>query len=563
MLVKEEIVQHSKVLRVPGIGMVGPSELVIMALLVVAAAGYGLFGIRSYDVISADGAGYAKAGRAFFDTWNPRVFGTVFPPLYPFLVGLFSLVFRDLELSARLVSVCFNALTVVPLYALALRFWGRSAAICSSFLFITLPFLHGMSGVDITEPTYTFFALASAWAFWTGLAERKVGAFLLSGGALGIAYLARPEGVIVAVAFSCIPVLLLTSSPVWRRLRTGFLLAAFWCGFMVPAFPYMAYLHNETGKWQLSGKTGLNSSIIKEYRGQVAPDQHMRLDDRGQEVGGGDSTLLDLLREEPDIFWGNILENIRALPREFAKVFPGFFWPLAFAGFVWRFRSSVGEREKSGDAECPACHWSGGVARLILAGVCAPLLLYVLYFVQPRGFYAYIPVLLMLTGGGCGYFDGLLRRSLRLLPWGIFVPAAFLLGGWYVYTGIPGPKPPYSYTQDGGRYEDKMVGIRLREIIPEKSLVMTRSGRIGFYSQRPYLMPPQGSLAEIVDYAARQKVDYLIATLPLLSMRPQLEILYQPLLDPGKNYVPPAGMELVFTGQEPGGLPYLVYRFIR
>jgi len=47
---------------------------------------------------------------------------------------------------------------------------------------------------------------------------------------------------------------------------------------------------------------------------------------------------------------------------------------------------------------------------------------------------------------------------------------------------IPGPKPPYHYSRDGGRFNDK-------------------------------------------------------------------------------PYTPPSGMELVHVGQEPGGLPYIVYRF--
>ncbi|RII25064.1 MAG: glycosyl transferase family 39 [Geobacter sp.] len=554
-----------KAMCVPGVGRVRPTELVIVALLTGLAIMYGFYGARFYDVMSADGTGYANAGRAFFETGNPRVFGTVFPPLYPFLVGLFSLVLHDLESSARTVSVVFNALTIVPLYSLALRFWGRSAAICSSLLFITLPFLHGMSGVDITEPTYTFFALAAAWAFWSGFDEVRACAVLLSGGALGIAYLARPEGFIVAVMFSCILLLLfLMGDTVLRRPRVGLLLAVFWCGFLVPALPYMNYLHNETGKWQLSGKTGLNSSIIKEYRGAEAPDQHMRLDAKGQEVGGGDSTLLDLMKDDPDIFWGNVRDNLRALPREFANAFPAFLWPFVLLGFAWIPRFAGAETEESGDAANLSLRWHGGVVRLMLAAICAPLLLYVLYFVQPRGFYAYIPVLLMMAGGGCAYLDGLVRRFLGTSSWiTVFVPVVFILGCWYVYKGIPGPKPPYSYTQDGGRYDDKQVGLRLREILPEKSVIMTRSGRIGFYSQRPYLMPPQGSFAEIVEYAAKHRVDYLIATLQLLSARPQLEPLYQPLFEPGRSFTPPAGMELVSIGQEPGGIPYIVYRFVR
>lgn len=543
--------------QIPRIGKVRQIDAALALLLMAGAVVYAVYGLRQYDVISADGAGYAVSGKTFFETGDPRSFGTVFPPLYPFLVGLFNVLFNALETAARMVSVFFNALTILPIYALTLSLWGRRAALCASILFITLPFLHGMSGIDISEPTYTFFAIAAAWTFRRCLASRGKGAAFASGLLLGIAYLARPEGFIVAVAFSGILFLLLLLGPLGRRLRTPLLLAVFWCGFLVPAAPYINYLHTVTGAWQLSGKTGLNSGIIREYRGEEPPDQHMRLDSKGQVIGGGSATLLDLMKDSPDIFWGNIRDNFRAFPLEFANTFPWFLFLLACLGYLQLPEAGAQEED---DLSTP--NRRKLTDRLILVALCAPLALYILYFVQPRGFYAYVPVLLMATGGGFASLDSWVRRLLpRNVP--LAVPAAAMLALWYIYGSIPGPNPPYSYDQDGGRYDDKQVGLRLRSIIPPQATIMTRSGRIGFYSQRPYQMPPQGSLAEIIDFAAKNKVDYLIATLQLLSMRPQLGVLYQPLFEPGKGAAPLPGVAPVYMGQEPGGLPYIVYRFVR
>ncbi len=550
--------EGGRTFQIPGIGRIKPVDAALVLLLIALAAAYSIYGLRQYDVISADGAGYAISGKNFFETGDPRNFGTVFPPLYPFLVGLLNLALDNLETSARMVSVFFNALTILPLYALTLGLWGRRAALCAAILFITLPFLHGMSGIDITEPSYTFFALAAAWAFRSCLARRGKGAAFATGALLGIAYLARPEGFIVTAAFSGILfLLLLLAPPQGGRLRTTLLLAVLWCGFLVPAAPYMNYLHNVTGAWQLSGKTGLNSSIIREYRGETPPDQHLRLNEQGQEVGGGNATLLDLMKESPDIFWGNIRDNIHALPRELAGAFPWFLFVLSCIGYLWLPRCEPVDGE-----ECAAPGRQGLTDRLLLASVCSPLALYVVYFVQPRGFYAYVPVFLMATGGGLSRIDSWVRRITPLKA-GIDLPIVAVLGLWYVYSGIPAPKPPYHYTQDGARYDDKQVGLRLRSIIPQGSTIITRSGRIGFYSQRAYLMPPQGSLAEIIAFADKNDVDYLIATIQLLSMRPQLEILYQPLFGTGGSAPPLPGVEAVYIGQEPGGLPYIVYRFVR
>lgn len=550
--------EHGRTFQIPGLGRVKPVDAAIVLFLIAGAVAYAIYGLRQYNVVSADGAGYANTGKTFFETWDPRCFGTVFPPLYPFFVGLFNMALNDLETSARMVSILFNALTLAPLYALTLALWGRRAALCAAILFITLPFLHGMSGIDITEPTYTFFSLAAAWALKNCLTSHRKGAAFSAGALLGSAYLTRPEGFIVAAAFFAILLLqLFLVPPLAGRLRSSLVLAVFWCGFLVPAMPYMYYLHAVTGTWQLSGKTSLNSSIIREYRGAAAPDQHMRINDKGQITGGGNTTLLDLMKESPDVFWGNVRDNLRALPREFANIFPCFLLFLAGIGYLWL--PDAGPRKEE---ELSATNRKKLMDRLALASLCTPLALYVFYFVQPRGFYAYVPVLLMATGGGFARLDSLICRFIPLKS-GIAVPVAAMLGLWYIYGSIPAPNPPYSYTQDGGRYDDKQVGLRLRSIIPRQATIMTRSGRIGFYSQRPYQMPPQGNLAEIIAFAAQNRIDYLVATLQLLSMRPQLEILYQPILNPDREASPPPGFELVYIGQEPGGLPYIIYRFVR
>lgn len=523
-------------------------EWVLLAAVLIITFLYRAYFIRYFDVMSADGTGYALSGRAFFKSWNPVNFGTVMPPLYPFLIGLFNLAISDLETAARTVSVFFSTLTIIPLYLMTRECSGKTAAYCATLLYIFLPFLHQMSAVDITEPTYTFFAFAGVWIFWKAFTGRKALLFGLAGIILGIAYLARPEGFIV---FFMLTVFLAGMGIYCLRPETGIkklalFLAGFCCGFILIAFPYMSFLHSETGKWQLSGKTGLNSNIIREYRGKTAVDQHMRLDSNSKTVGGGDATLMDIMKNEPDLFWGNVRDNLKALPGEFTSTFPVYLWPLVLTGLfgVPLICTRIG-------------------LRLSLICMCTPLALYILYFVQPRGFYAYIPVLLVFAGSGCARIENLLQRSFRQLPQKlpVMLIAVMLLAAFFIYTALPKPKPPYDYSQDGGRFDDKQVGLKLRTIIPEDAIIMTRSGRIGFYSQRSFQLPPQADLAEIVAFAKKNSISYLIATLQLLNMRPQLAELYNPLNNPTERFTPPFNMELVYLGQEPGGLPYLVYRF--
>jgi hypothetical protein len=89
---------------------------------------------------------------------------------------------------------------------------------------------------------------------------------------------------------------------------------------------------------------------------------------------------------------------------------------------------------------------------------------------------------------------------------------------------------------------------------------MTRSGRVAFYADMPMVIPPQAEPARILEYARKNRVTHLVANIQLMNMRPQLEYLFTPLIQPGTRFIPPTGMEIVHIGEEPGGLPYIVYR---
>ncbi|WP_243370774.1 glycosyltransferase family 39 protein [Geotalea sp. SG265] len=525
------------------VGQWPAKEILLVTVLVVATFLYRAYFIRTYDVMSADGTSYSTMGKAFLETWDPHVFGTIAPPLYSIFIGAFDLVFNDLELSARLVSVVFSTLTLIPLYLMAREAFGRTAAVTTALLFATLPFIHGMSGIDITEPTYTCFVVAGAYVFWRGVMTGRLLLYAAAGALLGAAYLARPEAFIACVALTLFFFGRNILGRNWSSLkRSCLLLVCFWCGFLILASPYMWYLHDVTGKWQLSGKSGVNSEVIREYRGTITTnDQKFRLDDHGNFTEGKGQSLFKIMRDEPDLFWGNIWKNIRELPPAFNGVFQVYLWPFILVGLMTRPR-----RGTSLDMH------------LILLGILAPLAIYLLFFVQPRGFYAYVPGLLVWAGaGGKKISDWIGSAS---WPFPLVLPVVVALSAYYVFTEIPRPKPPYNYNQDMGRYDDKQIGRRLRSIIPENVPIMTRSGRIAFYAGKKMIIPPQADYPDIIAYARKNRAGYLIATTQLVGMRPQLQFLFSPILEPTKNFTPPPELELRYMGLEPGGLPYLVYR---
>jgi hypothetical protein len=157
-------------------------------------------------------------------------------------------------------------------------------------------------------------------------------------------------------------------------------------------------------------------------------------------------------------------------------------------------------------------------------------------------------------------FDGAVSRRLGIKPFWIAGAVTLVMAGNFVYAELPRPLPPYNYEQDGGRFDDKQVGLRLKQILPKGSILMTRSGRVAFYAGMPMIIPPQAEASRIMEFARKSGVTHLVANVQLMNMRPQLEYLFSPLTNPGVPYSPPAGMDIVYVGEEPGGLPYIVYR---
>ena len=235
---------------------------------------------------------------------------------------------------------------------------------------------------------------------------------------------------------------------------------------------------------------------------------------------------------------------------------PIFLWLLSFVGFVsggW-YRDMVLKRG------------------YLLATFVPLVFIGIFFFIGPEYTQPYLPVLFLWAGQGIIWLE---QRAFRLtgladgkkaryavMAGAVSVVAVVAFSGCQLLQQLPADRNvPYSYTQDGGRFDDKQVGIKLRSLIPENAVIMTRSGRVGFYSQRQYVLPPQAEFAEILDYARMNKVSYLVANLQLLNVRPQLMPLYSPLIEGRRNDPLPSGVELVYIGQEPGGLPYLLYRF--
>ena len=511
-----------------------------MSLLALAAFGIRLYFLQFYDVISADGISYVSIAKDFI-TRGSLAGATHYPPFYPILLGLASTLFQDFENAGLAVSVVMGSLLVVPVYLLGLEFFDRRVAFAAAFLSITWPTLRYWSTAVMSQATYITLLLLGVYFLWQGYKKNAWVPALLAGAFFAGAHLTRSEGVLV-LATAIAVLALFTFINKLPPVKLVYLLLSLGVFFLLCS-PYLVMLHGLTGKWQLTGKSKIAiADALSEYLRR--PD--IKHDPSFREIG-----YLDLFRMYPDYIRSNYRKNLAACWRD---MLPYYGWILAALGCL---AGALG-REKL-------------LQRAYLLATFAPLsVIVIFFFIGPEYTQPYLPVLFLFIGNGLsqaalwsgaalgGIAQGRLTRYLAYAPLGL----ALLYGGWIVEREVPADRDlPYHYTRDEGRYDDKRVGLKLARTLPKDAVLITRSGRIGFYSGRSYLTPPQTDYAGLIEFAAKNKADYLIATLQLLGMRPQLEFLYGPILEPGRPFTPPPELELVSLSQEPGGLPYIVYRF--
>lgn len=213
-------------------------------------------------VISPDGVEYVAHARRLAAGDVAHGMSTYWPPLYPALVAVASLVFRDAEFAGRLVSVVAGALLVLPAHRLARRWYGRRAALVCASLVALHPLLAYYSTALLTESTYTLIFTCAVVAGWSALTWTTARAYAFAGALFGACYLLKPEafGFVLLLLVMLFAHRILTRASL-RRMKTGLhqtsvvSALALVAGFVVAASPQLLYIRWQTGKWFLSAKT--------------------------------------------------------------------------------------------------------------------------------------------------------------------------------------------------------------------------------------------------------------------------------------------------------------------
>ncbi|MHC4599231.1 MAG: glycosyltransferase family 39 protein [Planctomycetota bacterium] len=218
--------------------------------------------------VPVDGVKYLSLGACWTSGAWREPLASEYHPLYPLLLGLFTAPFRDPELPARILSLLFSTLTLIPLYVLASPYGGRRGAYVALVLFALVPEPLRLSVQVLTEPLFLLCLLSAAALMMKALREGGLGWALGAGAAAGAAYLTRPEGLLLLLPFGAALIGASTKVPsLRRRILLGILCLA---AFLLVSAPYMAWIGGITAKKSVTRLAGAGE--YRPHEGPARPD---------------------------------------------------------------------------------------------------------------------------------------------------------------------------------------------------------------------------------------------------------------------------------------------------
>lgn len=484
-----------------------------------------LFLVRYLEqVISPDGVQYVALGHSLIAGNLRAGLSADWPPLYPMLVGIASLFFRDAEFAGRFVSVLAGALLLIPSYMLARAWYGKRAARVCAVIVALHPLLIYNSTTLLTESTYTLLFTYGVLLGWKALCSGKGRAFLLAGATFGACYLLKPE----AAGFLLLLLLMImgraaVSRPAsWKAAARNALLLT--VGFMLLAAPYLFYLRQQTGAWTLSGKM---ASHLWQGSRQAAGDLKPVSFEPLPGAATATAQLVKALRFEYEIF------NL---------IFPPAFVLIAGLGL---FRKSWNRRRI-------------GRELYLMAFVAATLAGYAVTLPNIRFLVPLLPILICWLSKGliefAGWFAATLSRFKRAQSLKPYVRGFVLTAA--VVLLLASLLPLFVYLLRGDKWGDYYGQKRAAEWIKEHGgvrapIIMSTVPVAAFYAEGHNVELVDEDYAALIARARREKVDYII-----VNERDFRYMTPRELMD---ERSPHAWLRLAFVFPEPLGHKVLVY----
>jgi 4-amino-4-deoxy-L-arabinose transferase-like glycosyltransferase len=464
--------------------------------------------------IGTDAAIYTKLGENYIENGEYQFgenynLGIISAPGYPILVGIVNILFDNLLLSGKLVSLLFGLFSIVLFYLIGKELHSKEAGLFAALALAAYPFSAHISGIASTESMFGFFAFLAIYVFILIYKKRislRLTAILSV--SIAIAYLTKPEGLLLLILLPLIFILKAKQCKKsknyedWKKVMIKLLIAIILFSMIIS--PYILFLKNNTGQITYSGKKGLNVVMGEafntlEYEKSVYSlnknKDQIELYEKNMELSLG-----DYIKENPKQFIKRFITNLLKALKYLVILALPFLVPLVFFIFYKKLF-----RDKS--------LW-GLIIILTLF-----LFAYSLFYIIIRFMYPLMLILMVLAGiGYCNSRQNLfkvlkhykIKRNFLITFVNKYLKTTMifvLLCSSIFYVGA------YALLSESKPNEHIEAGLFLKELHGldiENINVMSRKPWISFYSGSKYTTLPYATPKEIINFAKLHQVDYIV-----------------------------------------------------
>ncbi len=467
--------------------------------------------IPDETAVTPDGVFYATLGKKIIsgDLWGG--ISAYWSPLYPFLIGISSLFFQDLEFAGRFVSVIAGTALIFPTYFLIRNIYGISGAFLGVILVTFHPSLIQSSGWVLTESLYILIFTTGIMTGWCSLREGRKQKFFLTGLLFGSAYLTKPEaiGFIGLLFFLTAGTKFFCRKLNFRFLVTRYLFLLF--GFAILFLPYVIFVHQKSGHWTISQKLQNNITTIEHEKGflELAADGQMTMIDqlmgdayetKNQQTKNSSSTSLSSVKFNYTEFIPKTYRNLKKEVKEYIpRYLPLPFILLVAAGFFYK----------------PWTRLRLANEAYLFSFLICTLLGYAISVINFRYSLALTPILICWASNGIVMFSDWATKStsnlrIRFLKinsimvqfFTSIIASAFFMFMLFMQTHMNNDSLP--------DFEQKKAGLWIKNHKNSPSLIMARTPIAAFYAEETHIYLPNEDFLRVLEYAKRQKVTYLI-----------------------------------------------------
>jgi 4-amino-4-deoxy-L-arabinose transferase-like glycosyltransferase len=465
---------------------------------------------KNVTFIGTDAVLYGRLGKNFIETGNYVFgenfnYGILYPPVYPILIGLINLIMNDLFISGKLISLVSSLVTIFLFYLLGKNLHSKEAGLFAAACYSVYPHIINTSVSVISESLFFLHLSFSIYLFILSMRKNNFLLFVLFAIFAAITYLTRPEGFLLII----LPFLLIKKKNLQKDLLKIFIGLIV---FGLVACPYLLFLKNATGKFMLSGKSGLNIILGEKVIGKDYEKIAWSLNAEKNQINSyAQNTRINLI--------GYISKDIsRFMKRYFTNmvkqiiIIAILIIPIMFPLFCFFFSKDVFKKNRV----------------LVVLALFTFLLFitYPLFFITSRFIYPIVLILILFSSIGFANppmavinFPNFWRRNQNqgsLFKKTTFKRLSILIlissSAVYLIYSSYGHKPEVPV-------EHIKAGIFLKSLSQEYEAlnVMSRKPWVSFYSDARCTSLPYAQSADVIHFARLYDVDYIVVDERLLK----------------------------------------------